>query len=99
MTLEDEYKILIGGYFGVQEMDEYGLKVYVLKDIEDYTRKFIKNNPLVNYDYLGLAEDIKNNLPLKRKLQDSLLVLRKIKGPLELELMIKERLSEMKNGE
>ena len=27
MTLQDEFKYLVGGYYGVAEMDEYDLKV------------------------------------------------------------------------
>lgn len=96
MTLEDEYKLLVGGYFGVEEMDEYKLKEYVLKDIEDYIKKFIALNPIPNYDYEKEAELVKKNVLLKGKLQDSLLMLRKIEGPLELILMIKARLEELK---
>lgn len=96
MTIENEFKLLVGGYFGVCEMDDYKLKVYVLKDIEDYIKNFITLNPLPNYDYLGVSEEIKDNLSLKSKLQDSLLTLRKINGPLELILMIKQRIAELK---
>ena len=35
MELLDVYKYLIGGYYGVSLIDEYDLKVYVLKDIEN----------------------------------------------------------------
>ena len=48
VTLKDEFKYLVGGYYGVMEMDEYDLKVYVLKDIENYIRDFIKENPISN---------------------------------------------------
>lgn len=95
MSLEDEFKLLVGGYFGVQEMDEYKLKVYVLKDIEDFIRNFLKLNSIFNYDYHKVADEIKDTLPLKRKLQDSLIVLRKIDGPLDLILMIKEKIEEL----
>ena len=96
MTIEDEFKTLVGGYYGVEEMDAYILKEYVLKDIEEYIKKFVAQNPIANYDYFKEAEQIKEHLPLKRKLQDSLLTLRKIEGPLELVLMIKEELEKLK---
>ncbi len=95
MTHEDEFKILVGGYFGIQEMDEYKLKVYVLKDMEDFIKNFLKLNPIVDYDYQKEAENIKDNLPLKRKLQDSLIALRKIDGSLDLILLIKEKIREL----
>lgn len=96
MTLKDEFKLLVSGYFGITEMDEYKLKEYVLKDIEEYIKKFVALNPILDYDYKEEAERIKDKVSLKRKLQDSLLVLRKINGPLELILLIKEKLEELK---
>lgn len=96
MSFLDEYKILIGGYFGVTEMDEYVLKEYVLHDIEVYIKEFVSKESHTDIDYRGIAEDLKENLSLKRKLQDSLLTLRKIDGPFELEHMIKLRLEELK---
>lgn len=96
MTLEDEFKLLVGGYFGIREMDEYKLKEYILKDIEEYIKNFIALNPILNYDYRSVAEDIQDAFPLKSKLQDSLLVLRKVNGSLELILMIKEKIEELK---
>ena len=80
MTLEDEFKLLVSGYYGISEIDEYNSKVYVLKELEDYIKDFIKEYPLSNYNYRELAESLENQL-LKTKLQDSLLVLNKIKGP------------------
>ena len=95
MSFLDEYKILIGGYFGVCEMDEYVLKEYVLQDIEKYIIEFISKE-YYEINYQEIANDLKDNLSLKRKLQDSLLTLRKIDGPFELEHMIKLKLEEIK---
>lgn len=94
MTLEDNFKLLVSGYYGIYEMDEYGSKAYVLNDIENYICEYIKEFPLPNYNYRKVAEEIENT-PLKTKLQDSLLVLNRIKGPLELTLLIRSRLNEM----
>lgn len=95
MTLEEEYRLLLSGYYGIYDIDEYELKVYVLKEIENYIKEFVKEYPLTNYNYLQVAEEIEKE-PLKIKLQDSLLVLHKIKGPLELILLIQNRLNDMK---
>ena len=56
MDLKDEFKYLVGGYYGIREMDEYDLKIYVLKDIENYIRDYIETNPIDNYDYKKEAE-------------------------------------------
>jgi len=92
MDLVDQFRLLVGGYYGVLEMDEYDLKVYVLKDIENYIRDFVSTNPISDFDYLKEKEIINDTLPLKRKLQDSLIVLNKIDAPVDLILLVKSRL-------
>lgn len=99
MNLEDEFKYLVGGYFGVREMDNYDLKVYVLEDIENYIRDYIANNPIDNFNYKEEANKICDEMSIKTKLQDSLLVLNKINAPMELVFLIKARLEEMKKIE
>lgn len=94
MTLEDQVRILIGGYFGILEMDEYDLKVYILKEVEMHIRKFLEVNEISNFPDKEEIERIKE-IPLKRKLQDSLLVLKNINGPLELNLLIQKRLKQL----
>ena len=92
MSLEDQFRYLVRGYYGVKLMDEYGLKEYVLKDIENYIKDFIEINPIDDFDYLGEAEFIKDKVPNKNKLQDSLLVLNKVHAPMDLVLLVKQRL-------
>lgn len=96
MIAENEYKILVGGYFGIMEMDEYVLKEYVLHDIEIYIKDFIAKQNSIDFNYQSIAEELQNSLTLKRKLQDSLLTLKRINGPFELEHMIKLKLQDMK---
>ena len=95
MTLEEEFRLLVSGYYGIYEMDEYDLKVYVLKDIENYIHDFIQQYPLTSFPYQDIAQEVEKN-PLKTKLQDALLVLNKIKAPMELTLLVRNRLIEMK---
>ena len=95
MDLKDQFKYFVSGYFGVREMDEYDLKVYVLKDIENYIKDFIEVNPIDNYKYKKVSEEIEKETPLKTKLQDALLVLNKINGPIELILLIKKRIKKI----
>ena len=35
MELENQFRYLVGGYYGVSLIDEYPLKEFVLKDIEE----------------------------------------------------------------
>lgn len=97
--LEDTFRYLVGAYYGIVEMDNYELKEYILKDIEGYIRTFLKDNPIPNFDYETEAREVENTLPLKTKLQDSLLVLPKVNASMELILLVKAKLKELREAE
>lgn len=98
MSLEETFASYVGAYFGVREMDDYPLKEYVLHDLEIYIEEFVKNNPLVGKDWQEKVLDINDHVSLKTKLHDALLVLPKIHVSLELILLIKERIRELKES-
>ena len=91
-TLKDQFKYLVGGYFGIREIDEYELKVYILKEVEDYITDFVLKNPIANFNYRQEALQIEENMSLKTKLQDALIVLHKINAPMEIIFIVKSRL-------
>lgn len=91
-TLKDQFNYFVGGYFGIREMDEYELKVYILKEVEEYITEFVLKNPISNFDYREEAIKIEENMNLKTKLQDALIVLHKINAPMEIIFMVKSRL-------
>lgn len=97
MKLEDQYRCLVEGYYGIEEMDEYDLKVYMLKEIEEYIKDFINEYKIENFDYKKEADYIKDNINIKTKLQSSLIILNKMNGPMELILLIKKRLKTIDN--
>lgn len=92
MTLEDQFRTLVGAYYGVRDMDEYELRIFILKDIEDYIKEFIELNPIPNFNYKGEAEKVNNSISLKRKLQDALRVLPSIEAPLEFILFVQKQI-------
>ena len=94
--LINQFRYLVGGYYGVSLMDEYDLKEFMLKDIENYIRNFIETNPIDDFNYKEEAELIKDNLSEKRKLQDALLVLNKMNGPMDLVFLVKSKLKKYK---
>ena len=69
--LVNQFKYLVGGYYGVSLMDEYSVKEYVLQDIENYIRDFIEVNPIDNFDYMEEAIKIKECVSEKVKLQEA----------------------------
>ncbi len=97
MKLEDKYRCLVEGYYGIQEMDEYDTKVYILKEIEEYIKSFTKEYKIEKFNYKKEAEFIKDNISIKTKLQSSLIILNQINGPMDLILLIKKRLKNIGN--
>ena len=95
-TLKDTYRYICGAYYGLREMDEYDLKEYILKDIDEYIDTFIELNPIPDFDFKKEREQVDNDLPLITKLQDALLVLPKIGAPMELVLLVKKRIKRCK---
>ena len=95
MELKDQFKYLVGGYYGITYMDEYPLKEYVLNDIEKYIETFIEINPIDDFDYKEEAKKYEEELSEITKLQDSLLVLNKINASMELVLLVKKRLKKL----
>ena len=92
MELIDQFRYLVGGYYGLEYIDEYDLKVYVLKDIENYIKDFVEINPIDNFDYEKEALLVKDNVSEKVKLQDALIVLNKINASMDLVFLVKKRL-------
>ena len=90
---------MVGAYYGVKTMDRYDLKEYVLKDIENYIRDFISVNPIDNFDYVNEVELVNKNASLITKLQDSLIILPRINADLDLILMIKSKIRDLKKEE
>lgn len=97
MDLVDQFRYLVGGYYGVSLMDEYPLKEYVLKDIENYIKDFIEINPINNFDYKNEALIVKEKVSDKVKFQDALLVLNKINASMDLVFLVKARLKKYSN--
>jgi len=95
MNLKDQFKYLVGGYYGITYMDEYPLKEYVLKDIENYIRDFIEINPIDDFNYQEEAKKYEEELSEITKLQDALLVLNKINASMELVLLVKNKLKRL----
>ncbi len=99
MKNDDRIKYLLSGYFGIKSMDNYQSKLYYLKEVEKYIKDYLKNCKVDGFDYYELAENIEHNNSLKQKLQDALIVINDMKGPIELELLIKLKIKEIKYNE
>lgn len=98
MKYDDNFKYMVGGYFGIKTMDEFSSKLYILKEAEEYIKKYVKMSGQ-DLDYKAMAKEIENRESLKEKLQDSLILLNDMKGPIELVILIKRKIKEIKYNE
>lgn len=98
MSIIEQYKCLVEAYYGILEMDEYDLKIYVLKELENLIRDFVYEYKESNFDYKKEAEYIKDNINLITKLQSSLIVLNKMNASMELILLIKSKIKKLKDN-
>lgn len=88
----DEFHNLVGAYYGVRLMDEYDLKVYVLKEIEEYIKSYLNKNKLEGIDYLKEAKAVEDTVSTKVKLQDALRLLNAMDGSEELIYLIRKKI-------
>lgn len=95
MEIENTYRYLVGGYYGVSMIDEYPLKEYMLLEIDKYINDFIETNPLENFDYIEERNKVKDTYSDRVKLQDSLLLLQLMEAPMDLVFLVKNRLKEL----
>ena len=98
MNIEDTYRYLVAGRFGIELIDEYKLKEYILLDIDKYIDDFIDSNE-INFDIEKVREEVRDTYSDRVKLQDSLLVLQSIEGPMELVFLVKSYLKKLGRGE
>jgi len=96
MNTYNELKMLYGAYFGISEMYNYKTKEFVLRDIKKMIDEYIHKNNM--YYYEEVKEEAKKQ-SLITDLQDSLIVLKRMDVSLELILLIKEKIRDLKEAE
>lgn len=93
----DEIKYMISGYLGVQTLDQYVKKVYLLKDMKDYIYEVVESNEIDGFDFEQLKDELRD-IPLVEKLQDALIILNEMNAPMDIILLIKPMIKDMKRG-
>lgn len=91
MKLEDTYRYMIAGRFGVELIDEYKLKEYLLIEIDKYIEDFINTND-IDFDVEKVKEEVHDTYTDRVKLQDSLLILHSMNAPMEIVFLVKSKL-------
>lgn len=93
----DEIKYMVSGYLGVQTLDQYVKKVYLLKDMKDYISEVVRTNEITNFDFEALKDELRD-IPLVDKLQDALIILNEMQAPMDIILLIKPMIKDLKRN-
>ena len=95
MKNDDRIKYMISGYYGIKTLDSYPRKLFILKDIEEHIKDYLKLNKVEGFNYHELAEELSKR-SLKEKLQDSLILINEMNGPIDLTIIIKRMVKELR---
>ena len=90
----NRYKTIIGAYYGVMLMDEYPLKAYVLKNIENLATNYLQDK---NIDADDIKNFIRDKVSKKVKLQDALYILNELDEDKELLHLIKKKIRKLES--
>lgn len=90
----NRYKTIIGAYYGVMLMDEYPLKAYVLKNIENLAEVYLKDKKLASDEIKTFVRD---KVTRKVKLQDALYILNELDEDKELLHLIKRKIRKLES--
>ena len=98
MQFDDPYKYMISGYYGIELLDEYKDKLYLLKDVKKYINNYLEDNKIPDFDYDKLNRDIETNTSEIDKLQDALILLNDMNAPMEASIIIRQKISDLKKN-
>lgn len=92
----NHYKTIVGAYYGVILMDEYTLKAYVLKNLENLGNHYCQNK---NINSEEIKKFVSQHVAKKVKLQDALYILNELDEDKELLHLIKRKIREIDSEE
>mgnify|MGYP004642710635 CR=1 FL=1 len=92
----NHYKTIVGAYYGVMLMDEYSLKAYVLKKLENLGKNYCQNK---NMNSEEIKSFVAQKVSKKVKLQDALYILNQLDEDKELLHLIKRKIREIDSEE
>ena len=98
MEFDDPYKYMMSGYYGIELLDEYKDKQYLMKNIREYISNYLEDNRIPGFDYEELNRLIEKNNSEIDKLQDALLLLNDMNGPMEVSIIIRQKISDLKKN-
>jgi len=96
MKYDDPYKYMISGYYGIELLDEYKDKIYLLNDIKRFIDSYLEDNRVEGFDYEALNSSIEKERTTIEKFQDALLLLHDMNGPMEVNIILRQKIEDLR---
>ena len=95
--LENKYRMYISAYLGIELLDEYPLKPYILEELKEYIMEFAKSNDLT-FDFKEEYAIIAKHNTRLVYLQDALYTMNELNAPIDLIHLIENRIKSIKEN-
>ena len=93
---DDDIKYMVSGYLGIKSLDEYERKIYILRDARKYINAYVEDSNFDNFNFDEYCEYIDKEYSYLEHLQDALLLINVMNGPVDLILLIKPKIAKLK---
>ena len=93
---DDDIKYMVSGYLGIKSLDDYERKVYILRDARKFIDAYVEDSDFENFEFDKYCDYIDKEYTYLEHLQDALLLINSMNGPVDLILLIKPKIAKLK---
>jgi hypothetical protein len=93
---DDNIKYMVSGYLGIKSLDEYERKVYILRDARKFIDSYVEDSDFEDFVFDKYCDFIDKEYTYLEHLQDALLLINAMNGPVDLILLIKPKIARLK---
>jgi hypothetical protein len=93
---DDDIKYMVSGYLGIKSLDEYERKVYILRDARKFIDSYVEDSDFEDFVFDKYCDFIDKEYTYLEHLQDALLFINAMNGPVDLILLIKPKIARLK---
>jgi hypothetical protein len=87
---------MVSGYLGIKSLDEYERKVYILRDARKFIDSYVEDSDFEDFVFDKYCDFIDKEYTYLEHLQDALLLINAMNGPVDLILLIKPKIARLK---
>ena len=96
INYDDDIKYMCSGYIGIKSLDEYERKVYILRDAKKHIMNYVEDSKFEDFNFDEFCNQMDKEYSYLEHLQDALLLINNMNGPVDLILLIKPKIAKLK---